>query len=385
MIRAPLSVTADPTHRARALRVWLAVAIGAPIVCWILNLALMAGLDQAPRSMLPYADLILRSITVNVILAVSLQLINGYTGQFSLGHAGFMAIGAYVSAALMYYVRPSFLGTGAAAGMVLFRDGGFEFHASGIGTNAFFLVTLILSGLAAAVAGLLVGIPSLRLKGDYLAIVTLGFGEIIRVIILNTDSLGASRGFSDLEPIADLYWVLLGAVAVVFVTRNMVVSTRGLAFVAVREDEIAAEAVGVNTTRYKVSAFVVGSFFAGIAGGLYAHVQAYISPGSFDFVKSMEIVAIVVLGGLGSIPGTIIAAAGLTLLPELLRGAFMPEFIRDAIPQAVWDRVPSWRMVIYSLILIGAMLVQARGAVYRRKRKTKAAETLAAGGEEPAG
>ncbi len=347
-------VTAGPAaYRRRALAGWGAVLVGAPLACWVLNQGMAAALERWPDTVLPYASLLLLRIGVNVVLAVSLNLINGYTGQFSLGHAGFMAIGAYVSAALMHYARPSAIGADPGA----------------VVAAIWFAATLCLAGVAAAAAGTLVGIPSLRLKGDYLAIVTLGFGEIIRVVLLNVDELGGPRGFSDLEPVADLFWVLVGVIAVVVVTRNMVASTRGLGFLAVRDDEIAAEAVGINTTRYKVTAFVVGAFFAGVGGGLYAHTEAYIIPGAFNFEKSMEVVAIVVLGGLGSIRGSIAAAAGLTLLPELLRGAFLPEVVRDAVPDAVWTALPNWRMVIYSLILIAAMLIQSRGALYRRRRK----------------
>ena len=292
---------------------WVGVLVGAPLSCWLLNVLMMVGLDQAGHTVLPYASLILLNIGVNVVLAVSLNLINGYTGQFSLGHAGFMAIGGYVSAAMMFYLRPHVIGDGHALAFVVFERGGFTVDPSGLLTGLFFAATLLVSGLAAAFAGLLVGIPSLRLKGDYLAIVTLGFGEIIRVLILNTESLGGARGFSNLEPVADLFWVLLVVVAVVVVTRNMVASTRGLAFLSVREDEIAAEAIGVNTTRYKVSAFVVGAFFAGMAGGLYAHTQAYLSPGAFDFVKSMEVVAMVAIepGMLPRPPSTTIATTSM--------------------------------------------------------------------------
>ena len=353
-LRAPVETHAVASHRSRAVTGWVAVFVGAPIACFVVNYAVQAAITAAPGSILPYAYQVLLNSGVNVVLAVSLQLINGYTGQFSLGHAGFMAVGAYTCAALMHYARPVLIG--ATPGVAV--------------ASLYFGAALLVSGLLAAVFGLVVGIPSLRLKGDYLAIVTLGFAEIIRVIILNTDSLGGARGFSDLDQLSSgLFWVLLTCVAVVIVTRNMVASTRGLAFLAVGVDEIAAEAIGINTTRYKVSAFVVGAFFAGVAGALYTGVQAYLTPGIFDFVKSMEVVAMVVLGGLGSIPGAIVAAIGLTLLPELLRGGFMPGFVHDLIPGAVWSALPNWRMVIYSLILISAMLLQSKGQLLKRRRK----------------
>lgn len=356
-LRAPLRIAALAGSRKRALIGWALVLIVGPIVCWIANVAMASALDAWPTSMLPYINQVSLNVGVNIALAVSLQLINGYTGQFSLGHAGFMAVGAYTMAAMMFYLRPHVIGASPAP----------------LVGAIYFAVVMVASGLVAAVFGLAVGIPSLRLKGDYLAIVTLGFGEIIRVVILNTESLGGARGFTDLDQLPNgLFWVLLLCLVTIVVTRNMVASTRGLAFRAVGVDEIAAEAVGVNTTRYKVSAFVVGAFFAGAAGAVYAGVQAYLNPAGFDFVKSMELVAMVVLGGLGSIPGTVVAAAGLTLLPEVLRGGLMPEAIHDLIPSQVWSVLPNWRMVIYSLILIGAMLIQAKGRGRARGKKRAA-------------
>jgi len=342
VIRAPLAVVPVPAHRTHAAIYWAAMLVGAPLVCLALNQAMVSTLASYPDT--AYAAQVLLNVGVNATLAVSLNLINGYTGQFSLGHAGFMAIGAYTAAALMYYLGPQVIGTtpGVAA------------------WGVYFAAVIVVSGLVSALAGLVVGVPSLRLKGDYLAIVTLGFGEIIRVILLNLESMRGARGFSDLEKLDQPFLVLLVLVVCVVVVRNLVSSTRGLAFLSVRDDEIAAESVGVNTTRYKVSAFVVGAYFAGVAGALYSHTQAYIIPGAFDFVKSMEIVAMVVLGG-GSIGGTVLAAVGLTLLPELLKGGFMPEVMRNAFPDAMWRALPRWRMVIYSLILIAAMLIQSRG------------------------
>lgn len=350
VLRAPLTVPQAPAHRQRALLGWAAMLVGAPIACLLLNQLMVAILARYPDT--AYAQQVLLNVGVNATLAVSLNLINGYTGQFSLGHAGFMAIGAYMAAALMYYGGPHVIGTSPSV----------------IVWGIYFSAVLVAAGLVAALAGLLVGVPSLRLKGDYLAIVTLGFGEIIRVVLLNLETMRGARGFSDLEKLDQPFLVLLVLVICIVVTRNLVASTRGLAFLSVRDDEIAAESVGVNTTRYKVSAFVVGAFFAGVAGGLYSHTQAYIIPGAFDFVKSMEIVAMVVLGGMGSIGGAVIAAVGLTLLPELLKGGFMPEFIRNAFPDAMWQALPRWRMVIYSLILIAAMLIQSRGNAFKTRK-----------------
>jgi branched-chain amino acid transport system permease protein len=223
---------------------------------------------------------------INIILAVSLNLVNGFTGQFSIGHAGFMAIGAYCSAVLTMRAFPPAIAalTGAGVPDVIAHGAALFFAA-------------ILGGSLAAVAGLAVGLPSLRLRGDYLAIVTLGFGEIIRVVILNVDAIGGARGLSGVPGYTNVFWVLLGVVAVVSVSYNLLHSTHGRAMLAIREDEVAAEALGVPTTRYKVTAFVVSAFFAGVAGALYAHFDSYLNPSSFTFLRSIEIIAMIVLGG----------------------------------------------------------------------------------------
>ena len=276
----------------------------------------------------PYVLFILYDIGINIILAVSLNLINGYTGQFSLGHAGFMAVGAYTAA-----VITNQFGTSNPA-------------ASG----ALFFGALLAGGLLAAVAGLLVGLPTLRLKGDYLAIVTLGFGEIIRVVFQNLDRVGGARGLSVMHGYTDLFWTFGLVALTVYIISALVNSTYGRGFIAVRDDEVAAEAMGINTTKYKVTAFVVGAFFAGIAGGLYAHSKQFITPNGFNFMESIAIVVMVVLGGMGNTPGVILAAILLTILPEILRP------------------VAEYRMVIYSLILIVLMLTRPQGLfVWRRK------------------
>jgi branched-chain amino acid transport system permease protein len=204
-----------------------------------------------------YYDILI-TIGINVILATSLNLVNGYTGQFSLGHAGFMAVGAYASASWSNHLDPYMLGWIGGAN-------------NPFATNLAFLISMLFAGLLAAIAGFAVGVPSLRLKGDYLAIATLGFGEIIRVAILNTDFLGASRGLSVAGHYTNLFWTYGSVVVCVYVVLGLVHSTYGRGFLTVRDDEVAAEAMGINTTRYKVQAFVVASFFAGIAGALYAH------------------------------------------------------------------------------------------------------------------
>jgi branched-chain amino acid transport system permease protein len=285
-----------------------------------------------PSRMNPYLLQILILIGINCMLAVSLNLINGFTGQFSIGHAGFMAIGGYSSAFFTYYFGANLV---RSLSSIIF----FPWLAKSI----IFLLALILGGLLAAVAGLVVGIPSLRLKGDYLAIATLGFGEIIRVVILNIDAVGGARGFADIPGYTNLFWVLFFLLLTIIVVRNLVYSTHGRAFLSVREDEVAAEAMGINTTYYKVYAFVIGAFFAGIAGGLFGHYLMYLHTNSFTFMKSIEVIIMVVLGGMGSITGSILAAIILTILPEALR------VVKD------------YRMVIYSFILIILMLTRPQG------------------------
>jgi branched-chain amino acid transport system permease protein len=276
-----------------------------------------------------YYDVMIK-VGINIILAVSLNLINGYTGQFSLGHAGFMAVGAYTSAAITMLLGPKILphGTGPL------------FDAAPM---ALFVAALVIGGLAAAVAGALVGAPSLRLKGDYLAIVTLGFGEIIRVIVRNIDSLGGALGLNGIPDYTTLFWVCAVAMVCIYVVLTMVHSSYGRGFLAVRDDEVAAEAMGLNTTRYKIVAFVIGAFFAGMAGGLYGHYTLSIDPKGFDFTRSIEIVVMVIVGGMGNTLGVIAAAILLTLLPEFLR------------PLA------QYRMVLYSLLLIVLMLTRPQG------------------------
>jgi branched-chain amino acid transport system permease protein len=283
----------------------------------------------------PYYLDVITGVGINIILAVSLNLINGYTGQFSLGHAGFMAVGAYTSAAITVFWGPRIL---AATGN------------GPVPIGLLFLGALVTGGLVAAVAGLAVGVPSLRLKGDYLAIVTLGFGEIIRVIFRNMESVGGALGLTGIPPYTTFFWVFSFAALTTYTVACMVNSTYGRGFIAVHDDEVAAEAMGINTTRYKIIAFVVGAFFAGIAGGIYGHFKLSIDPKGFDFIKSIEIVVMVILGGMGNTVGVIIAAVLLTVLPEALRS---------------FDQ---YRMILYSLLLIVIMLTRPQGLFTPRKR-----------------
>jgi branched-chain amino acid transport system permease protein len=297
-----------------------------------------------------YVEKILFDIGVNIVLAVSLNMVNGLTGQFSIGHAGFMALGAYASIVVTYY-----------GGYALFGD--VMKHATA-GGYALYLVSIVVGGLVASAAGYVVGLPAMRLRGDYLAIVTLGFGEIIRVLLQATPPvlypsemhdvsawerplhLGGALGFSHGQSYNDLSWTWTAVAVTLLVAYRLRESTHGRAFLSVRENEIAAEAIGVNTTRYKVSAFVLAAFFAGVAGSLFAHqlgAGTASRPEEFNFMKSFEAVIMVVLGGMGSITGATVAAIALTLLTELLRS------------------VQDYRLIAYSLLLIVVMIVRPKG------------------------
>ena len=252
-------------------------------------------------------------ICINIIMAVSLNLINGYTGQFSLGHAGFMAVGAYVGVVCTV-----------------------NFHVP-------FGLALIFGGVAAGLLGCLIGLPTLRLKGDYLAIATLGLGEIIRIVIMNIEYVGGAAGFKGIPHHTTFPWVFLVMLFTLFFIKNFVNSKYGRSCIAVRENEIAAEAMGVNTTKYKVMAFTIGAIFAGIGGGLFAHCFYIINPSSFTFMASFNYLIMVVLGGLGSITGSI-------------AGAFVVTFVSAAL--ASW---PEFRMIIYAIVLILLMFYRPQG------------------------
>lgn len=252
-------------------------------------------------------------ICINIVLAASLNLINGITGQFSLGHAGFMAIGAYVAAII-----------------TLKQDGSF-------------VVGLVGAFIAAASLGFFIGVPTLRLKGDYLAIATLGLSEIIRVCILNVDYVGGASGFMGIPKFTTFAWAFGLMLFTLFVIKNIVNSDVGRACIAIRENEIAAETMGINTTKYKVLSFMIGAGFAGLAGGLFSHYFQMAHPASFTFIQSITILIMIVLGGLGSISGSIIGAIVVTLLSALLAD------------------YAEWRMVIFSIALIVMMLFRPQG------------------------
>lgn len=280
---------------------------------------------------------------INAILAVGLNLINGTTGQFSIGHAGFMAVGAYATAYTVIQLENALFVGGAELNVLQ--------------VAVVFIPALVLGALSAALVGLIVGVPSLRLRGDYLAIVTLGFGEIIRLLFNNTASLGSATGYSGdralgLPIYTNFFWVTSIAFVVIYLVKNLTYSSYGRALRAIRDDEIAAEAAGIPTTRYKVLAFVVSAAVAGVGGGLFAHLQSTIRPDDFKFDKSIDMVVMIIIGGLGSVTGAVFGAifVGVTL-----------ELTRD---------LSQYRMVAYALLLILMMLFRPQGMFGRRELTT---------------
>lgn len=293
-----------------------------------------------------YLQLVLIYLGINIILTASLNLVNGFMGEFSVGHAGFMAIGAYVASYLTVCVIPA------------------EHAALG------FPAAVAAGGLAAAAAGLVVAFPSFRTRGDYLAIVTLALNMIVKSALENIEAVGGPRGFMGMERLTTLPWVYAWVVGTLWILRNLVYSKYGRGMAAIRDDETAADLCGVRTRRVKIAAFAVSSFFAGIAGGLFAHVLLFINPRSFDILKSTEVLIMVYLGGTASLTGSILGASVYTALMELLRD---------------WG---AWRMVCMPLLLVFLMLFRPRGIlggreipwfVPRRDRQRDLADPLAKG------
>lgn len=353
---------------------------------------------------------------INIILAVSLTVVNGFTGQFSIGHAGFMAVGGYVAAWITYYGSIKLFGSAEFAGgaLSMVDASSAAWFARG---DLLFVMSCLAGGVAAAAAGWVVGLPSLRLRGDYLAIVTLGFGEIVRVLLQGTQDqvqpwraqeaidapwwklvpmVGGPKGFNLLPTYTTLFWVYAFVVITLLVCYRVKTSSTGRAFLSIREDEIAAQAMGVDVTKYKVRAFVLSSFFAGLAGGLYAMDIGAINAGDLGFQKSFDILIMVVLGGLGSISGAALAAVVLTILPEVLRDPpsvmplgivllgvmtvvmiarkrprVLPLVIVAVVTVAVevarrlalkYDvQIADYRLILYSLLLIGMMILRPQG------------------------
>ena len=285
-----------------------------------------------------YYQGIIIAACINVILAVSLNLTTGCLGELVLGHAGFMSIGAYASALFTLNMDLP---------MVV------EFP-----------ISLLLGGLVAGFCGMLIGIPALRLRGDYLAIITLGFGEIIRVIILNLKFTGGGRGLSGIPEYTSFNWVFFIMVATIILMFTLIFSRHGRSILAIRDNLIAAEAVGVNTIFYKIYAFTISSFFAGVAGGLYAHYITVLDPTTFGFMRSVEILIMVVLGGMGSFTGSVFAAGFLTLLPELLRG------------------LNDYRLLIYSIALVVMMIFRPEGLLGKKELSDLFKKKAPKGGEQ---
>ena len=320
-------------------------------IFWVVAILILAGLQTRLMGWIDayyYKIVILAGI--NIILAVSLNLINGVTGQFSIGHAGFYAIGAYTSASLVHF------GESSIRGVVAFLPR--------LGQDAVLLLLgITVAAISAGLAGLAVGIPSLRLRGDYLAIVTLGFGEIIRVLILNIDAVGGARGFSSIPPLSNFFffWVFLFVLITVSTIHNLVNSSYGRAFISIRDDEIAAEAMGVDTTRFKVLSFVISSMFAGIGGSLFGHYTAYLNPSSFTFNESFLLIIMIVVGGLGSIGGSIVGAVLVTVTLEAFRD------------------LSEYRLVGFAILLVLVMIYRPQGlmgsrGMFKTKRKAVVAK-----------
>jgi branched-chain amino acid transport system permease protein len=274
---------------------------------------------------------------INILLTVSLSLINGYTGQFSIGHAGFMAIGAYASV-MITTIIPRLLT-------------GHPVLVSSVSGHALFLLSLLFAGLAAGFFGFIIGFPSLRLKGDYLAIVTLAAGEVIRALLRFFDFAGGPRGVPGIPKFSNAIYLGIVFIGSLWIMRNFVYSHYGRACIAVRDDEIAARSLGINTTFQKVLAFVVGAGFAGIAGGLFAHMSQYINPDNFGILKSLDILIFLYVGGSHTFAGGIVGAGLFTFVPEILRFA----------------NLENWRMVLYPLILIVVMRFKMEGIMGRRE------------------
>ncbi|MBS0191037.1 MAG: branched-chain amino acid ABC transporter permease [Phycisphaerales bacterium] len=329
-------------------------------LCWPILVALGLGVLMqlvVRPSIDAYSSTQILNIGIAIILAVSLTIVNGFTGQFSIGHAGFLAVGGYVAGSIAYYGSFALFGSGGAKLGLLSGLYGAPAGAPLLSTgDLLFFGSLLAGGLIAALLGVAVGLPSLRLKGDYLAIVTLGFGEIVRVLIQQTPqvlmskeaieespawkvpfSVGGSLGFGNVPKYTSHFWVYGAVVLTLIFAYRLKQSSTGRALLSIREDEIAAEAMGVRTTYYKVWGFVFAAFFAGIAGGLYAHTLGIaLSPNDAGFQKSFDIIIMVVLGGLGSISGAAIAAAIVTYLPELLRTpATLEKFAIAGVPLLV--------------------------------------------------
>ncbi len=300
-----------------------------------------------------YKMRILNLAGIYIILALSMNLINGFTGLFSLGHAGFMALGAYTSAILT--MSP------ATKQMNFFIEPILPIFAN---VQLPFPVALFMGGLVAAAVAWVIGAPILKLKDDYLAIATLGLGEIIRVVFTNTQSLtNGALGLKGLERYTNIWWSWGLAFLTVLFMIYLINSSYGRAFKAIREDEIAAESMGINLYKHKVMAFVIGSFLAGIGGGLLAHLIGTIDPLMFRFVLTFNVLLIVVLGGIGSISGSVISAVVVTFMLEQMR--FLDQAMK--IGSLEIPGIPGMRMVIFAILLMVVILFYPKGLMGREE------------------
>ncbi len=280
-----------------------------------------------------YAEHVLIIVGINIILCASLNLVNGYMGEFSVGHAGFMSLGAYTSAVITTKIFPNISGATALSGATAF------------------LPAIIAGGIVAALVGFFLALLSFNTRGDYLAIVTLAFLMIVKSGFENLSFVGGPRGVLGIPHLTTLAWTFAWVVITIWSIRNLIYSKFGRAVVAIREDEIAANAMAVRTREAKIIAFVVSSFFAGIAGALFAHQILFINPSSFDIIKSTEILVMVYLGGIGSLSGSLLGAVIFTFLSEFLQP------------------LGTWRMVILALLLVTLMLFYPRGLFGMRELK----------------
>jgi branched-chain amino acid transport system permease protein len=300
----------------------LLVAILLLLLSWALTASGLVNL---------YIQQVLMYVGINIILTLSLNLVNGYMGEFSVGHAGFMAVGAYVASLLTVAVFPR------AWGPFIFP------------------VVLVCGGLAAALAALVIAFPSFRTRGDYLAIVTLAFNMIVKSVLENIDAVGGPRGYMGMSKLTNLVWVVFWVLITLLVLRNFIYSNLGRGVVAIREDELAATLVSVNTPRLKIYAFCLSAFFAGVAGGLYAHLLQFINPRSFSILKSTDMLVMVYLGGIGSLTGSILGATLYTVLMESLR-----ELPRN---------LELWRWVVGPLLLVLLMIFRPTGIMGLRESR----------------
>ncbi len=300
-----------------------------------------------------YMIQILNLIAVNIILALSLNLIYGFTGLFSLGHAGFMAIGAYVCSILILAPEQK--------EMLFILEPAYDWVQS---AQAPFFVAVVAGGLAAALFGVLVGIPLLRLGDDYLGMATLGFAEIVRIFAINLPRVtNGALGFKGIPDHANLWWNFGWCLFTLYVIIRLIRSNSGNVFKAIRDDETAAKAMGIDVFRQKLLSFALGAFFAGVGGALLGSLVATIDPKMFTFVLTFNVLMIVVTGGLGSITGSVLAGIAITVLLEWLRFVENPVYFGD------WELpgIPGMRMVVFSLALIFMILFRREGFMGKRE------------------